>query len=498
MCKKTGVAMIPLMILRGVIMKRFVEGADRSQSTLLPECLDDWIDEENAVRAIDAFVDALDLANLGFDGVEPAGTGRPAFHPSVLLKLYIYGYLNRVQSSRRLEREAGRNLELLWLLGRLAPDHKTIANFRKDNGSALRQVCAQFVELCGRMGLLTKASVVIDGSKFKAVNNRDRNFTRAKVARRRAQLEESVARYLSQLDTIDRQEPSETLALKTERLKEKLVKLDEEMAKLAAMEKQMLASPDQQISLTDPDSRSMATSGRGSGVVGYNVQIAVDTEQHLIVTHEVTNVGNDTSHLAHMGMQTKAVLKTDALEVIADRGYFDGDEILACEQADITVTLPKPLRSGAKAQGRFGKQDFVYLPEQDVYRCPADERLIYRYTREQDGKNLRYYWTSACSKCPLKSQCTTGPERRVARWEHEHVVEAVQRRLDEHPEKMRVRRETVEHPFATLKERMGATHFLTKTLPKVAAEMALSILAYNLTRVMNIVGVKPLIAAIAA
>ena len=498
MCKKTGVAMIPLMILRGVIMKRFVEGADRSQSTLLPECLDDWIDEENAVRAIDAFVDALDLANLGFDGVEPAGTGRPAFHPSVLLKLYIYGYLNRVQSSRRLEREAGRNLELLWLLGRLAPDHKTIANFRKDNGSALRQVCAQFVELCGRMGLLTKASVVIDGSKFKAVNNRDRNFTRAKVARRRAQLEESVARYLSQLDTIDRQEPSETLALKTDRLKEKLVKLDEEMAKLAAMEKQMLASPDQQISLTDPDSRSMATSGRGSGVVGYNVQIAVDTEQHLIVTHEVTNVGNDTSHLAHMGMQTKAVLKTDALEVIADRGYFDGDEILACEQADITVTLPKPLRSGAKAQGRFGKQDFVYLPEQDVYRCPADERLIYRYTREQDGKNLRYYWTSACSKCPLKSQCTTGPERRVARWEHEHVVEAVQRRLDEHPEKMRVRRETVEHPFATLKERMGATHFLTKTLPKVAAEMALSILAYNLTRVMNIVGVKPLIAAIAA
>jgi transposase len=490
--------MIPLMILRGVIMKRFVDGADRSQSTLLPECLDDWIDEENAVRAIDAFVDALDLANLGFDGVEPAGTGRPAFHPSVLLKLYIYGYLNRVQSSRRLEREAGRNLELLWLLGRLAPDHKTIANFRKDNGSALRQVCAQFVELCGRMGLLTKASVVIDGSKFKAVNNRDRNFTRAKVARRRAQLEESVARYLSQLDTIDRQEPSETLALKTDRLKEKLVKLDEEMAKLAAMEKQMLASPDQQISLTDPDSRSMATSGRGSGVVGYNVQVAVDTEQHLIVTHEVTNVGNDTSHLAHMAMQTKAVLKTDALEVIADRGYFDGDEILACEQADITVTLPKPLRSGAKAQGRFGKQDFVYLPEQDVYRCPADERLIYRYTREQDGKNLRYYWTSACSKCPLMSQCTTGPERRVARWEHEHVVEAVQRRLDEHPEKMRVRRETVEHPFATLKERMGATHFLTKTLPKVAAEMALSILAYNLTRVMNIVGVKPLIAAIAA
>ena len=479
-------------------MKRFVAGVDRAQSTLLPECLDDFIDESNPVRVIDAFVDALDLAELGFDGVEPAATGRPSYHPTTLLRLYIYGYLNRVQSSRRLEREAGRNVEVMWLLGRLAPDHKTIADFRKDNGGAIRKVCARFVELCRKMGLLTTASVAIDGSKFKAVNNRDKNFTRAKIDRRRAQLEESIARYLSQLDTADLQDPSETLALKTERLKEKLAKLDQEMAKLAAIEKQMLASPDQQISLTDPDSRSMATSGRGSGVVGYNVQVAVDTEHHLIVTHEVTNVGNDTSQLAHMAKQTKAVLDTDKLEVVADRGYFNGDEILACEQADITVTLPKPLRSGAKAQGRFGKQDFVYLPEQDVYRCPADERLTYRYTREQDGKNLRYYWTSACSKCPLKSQCTTGPERRVARWEHEQVVEAVQRRLDANPQAMRQRRETVEHPFGTMKARMGATHFLTKTLPKVAAEMALSVLAYNLTRVMNIVGIVPLIAAIEA
>ena len=479
-------------------MKRFIAGADRGQATLLPECLDDFIDESNPVRVIDAFVDALDLGKLGFDGVVPEVTGRPSYHPSALLKLYIYGYLNRIQSSRRLEREAGRNLEVIWLLRRLTPDDKTIADFRKDNGPAIKKVCAQFVELCREMGLLTRASVAIDGSKFKAVNNRDRNFTRAKVERRRMQLEESVTRYLSQLDTADRQEPSAALAAKTERLKEKLARLEEEMAKLAAYEKQMLAAPDQQISLTDPDSRSLATSGRGSGVVGYNVQLAVDTEHHLIVTHEVTNVGNDTSHLARIGQQAKTTLEADKLEVIADRGYFNGDEILACEQANITVTLPKPLRSGAKAQGRFGKQDFVYLPEQDVYRSPAGERLIYRYTREQDGKNLRYYWTSACSKCPLKSQCATGPERRVARWEHEHVVEAVQRRLDANPQAMRQRRETVEHPFATLKERMGATHFLMKTLPKVATEMALSVLAYNLTRVMNIVGVKPLIAAMAA
>src|SRR2546427_1677576 len=297
-------------------MKRFVEGIDRGQSALFPECLEDWVDESNPVRVIDAFVDALDLRELGFDGVDPAATGRPSYHPSINLKLYIYGYLNRVQSSRRLEREAGRNVEVMWLLGRLAPDHKTIADFRKDNGLALRKVCARFVELCREMGLLATASVAIDGSKFKAVNNRDRNFTRAKVERRRAQLEESVARYLSQLDTADRQEPTEALAAKVTRLTEKLTKLKQEMGKLAVYEKQMLASPDQQISLTDPDSRSMPTSGRGSGIVGYNVQVAVDTEHHLIVTHEVTNSGSDRSQLAQIALQAKDVLHADHLDVV--------------------------------------------------------------------------------------------------------------------------------------------------------------------------------------
>ena len=303
-------------------MKRFIEGADRGQSTLFPECVEDWIGEDNPVRVIDVLVDGLDLAELGFGGVDPEATGRPSYHPSILLKLYIYGYLNQVQSSRRLEREAGRNVEVMWLLGRLAPDHKTIADFRKDNGLALRKVCARFVELCREMGLLATASVAIDGSKFKAVNNRDKNFTRAKVERRRAQLEESVARYLSQLDTADRQEPTEALAAKVTRLTEKLTKLKEEMGKLAVYERQMLASPDQQISLTDPDSRSMATSGRGSGVVGYNVQVAVDTEHHLIVTHEVTNSGSDRAQLANMAKQAKAVLETETLEAVADRGYF--------------------------------------------------------------------------------------------------------------------------------------------------------------------------------
>src|SRR6201747_248264 len=317
-------------------MKRFIEGEDRQQVTLLPECLDDYLGEDNPVRVVDVFVEELDLQALGFAGVEPAVTGRPSYHPSVLVKLYIYGYLNRGQSSRRLEREAGRNVEVMWLLGRLAPDHKTIADFRKNNGVGLRKVCARFVELCREMGLLATASVAIDGSKFKAVNNRDRNFTRAKVERRRTQLEESVARYLSQLDTAERQEPTEALAAKVTRLTEKLTKLKEEMGKLAVYEKEMRASPDQQISLTDPDSRSMATSGRGSGVVGYNVQVAVDTEHHLIVTHEVTNSGSDRAQLANMAKQAKAVLETETIEAVADRGYFSSLEILACHEAGIT------------------------------------------------------------------------------------------------------------------------------------------------------------------
>jgi len=477
-------------------MKRFVAEADRGQRTLLPECLDDFIDESNPVRVIDVFVDALDLTEMNFEGVEPAATGRPSYHPSVLLKLYIYGYLNRVQSSRRLEREASRNVEVMWLLGRLAPDHKTIADFRKDNILALRKVCARFVELCREMGLLTTASVAIDGSKFKAVNNRDKNFTRAKVERRRAQLEESVARYLSQLDTADRHEPTEALAAKVTRLHEKLAKVKEAMSKLVVYERQMLASPDQQISLTDPDSRSMATSGRGSGVVGYNVQVAVDTGHHLIIAHEVTNTGSDRAQLANMATQAKTVLGVDKLEVVADRGYYSGEEIKACDDAGIAVTLPKPATSGMEANGKFGKHDFVYLADEDVYRCPAGEALEYHSATVDAGRAISRYYTTACTNCSLKPRCTTARNRVISRWEHEHVMEAAQKRLDENPQAMRTRRETVEHPFGTLKMRMGATHFLTKTLPKVSAEMALSVLAYNLTRVMNIVGIKPLIAAI--
>src|ERR1700751_5492094 len=418
-------------------MKRFVEGVDRGQSTLFPECLDDWIDEDNPVRVIDVFVEELDLGALDFGGVDPKGTGRPSYQPSILLKLYVYGYLNRVQSSRRLEREAARNVEVMWLTGRRVPDHKTIADFRKDNGLAIRQVCSRFVVLCRTLGLFAEAGVAIDGSKFKAVNNRDKNFTRAKMQRRMAQIEESVARYLHQLDSADRQEPSLASTTKSTRLKEKIAKLKEEMQRLKALDVQMQATLDQQISLTDPDARSMATSGRGSGVVGYNVQVAVDTKHHLIVTHEVTNDGSDRAQLANIACQAKEVLGVDELEAVADRGYYSGEEILACHEAGITVTLPKPVTSGIEARGRFGKQDFVYLGDEDTYRCPAGEKLSYHYTNEENGLVLRRYWTSACHSCGIKRRCTTGKERRITRWEHEHVLEAVQKRLDKNPQAMR-------------------------------------------------------------
>jgi transposase len=282
-------------------MKRFVEGQDRRQSTLLPECLDDFITDDNPVRAVEVFIDELDLGALGFEGVVPETTGRPAYHPAVLLKIYVYGYLNRVQSSRRLEREAGRNIELMWLTGRLAPDFKTIADFRRDNGPAIRAVCTQFVALCRRLNMSTNAVVAIDGSKFKAVNNRDKNYTVAKVARRMEQVDASIARYLAALDRADR-EDSDLPEARVSRIRDKIAGLQRQMSSLKDMERQVALAPDQQVSLTDPDARSMATSGKGTGIVGYNVQTAVDAEHHLIVAHEVTNVGHDRTQLVPMGL----------------------------------------------------------------------------------------------------------------------------------------------------------------------------------------------------
>jgi transposase len=479
-------------------MKRFIQSTDRTQVTLFPEQLDDYVGDDNPVRVVDVFVEQLDLGSLGFARVVPLKTGRPAYHPAVLLKLYIYGYLNRIQSSRRLERESQRNLELIWLMGRLTPDFKTIANFRKDNGSAIRKVCSQFVMLCRQLNLFAEATVAIDGSKFKAVNNRDNNFTTNKIKRRREQIEASIERYLSALETADRQEQADFTAAKIQRLQEKIALLKAQMAKLDTLETELQKTPDKQLSLTDPDARSMATSGRGSGMVGYNVQTAVDTKHHLIVAHEVTNIGHDRSQLANMAKQAKAAMAVSELTAIADRGYFSSEEIRQCDESGITAFVPKCVTSGAKADGRFDKADFIYDAAKNEYQCPAGQALIWRSSRIEHGMNLHRYWSSACRQCALKAKCTPGTERRVSRWEHEEMLEAMQRRLDLAPDSMRIRRQTVEHPFGTLKAWMGATHFLTRQLKNVSTEMSLHVLAYNLKRVMNLMGTTALMEAMVA
>ena len=476
-------------------VKRFVQGESRTQSTLLPESLDDYVSDTNPVRVVDVFVDELDLGRLGFEGVDPAETGRPAYHPAVLLKIYIYGYLNRVQSSRRLEREAQRNVELMWLTGRLMPDFKTIANFRKDNGKAIRNVCRQFVVLCQQLGLFTDALVAIDGSKFKAVNNRDRNFTSAKLKRRMEEIESSINRYLTALDTADRQEPA-TAQARTERLNDKIAALKVQMQKLQEIEVQLNETPDKQISLTDPDARSMKT--RGTGIVGYNVQTAVDAKHHLIVAHEVTNDGLDRDQLTSMANQARDAIGTQELTAIADRGYFKSEEILACHDAGISVFVAKSDTSNATAHGRFAKGDFIYHAKRDEYRCPAGERLTRRCVTHDNGLLYHRYWSSNCISCRMKAQCTPGQERRVTRWEHEEILEAMQTRLDHAPEIMRIRRQTVEHPFGTIKSWMGATHFLTRTLHRVSTEMSLHVLAYNLKRVMKLLGIGALMEAMMA
>jgi transposase len=419
---------------------------------------------------------------------------KPAYHPAILLKIYIYGYLNRIQSSRRLEREAQRNVELMWLTGRLMPDFKTIANFRKDNSKGIRGVCRQFVVLCQQLGLFEENLIAIDGSKFKAVNNRDRNFTSAKLKRRMEEIESSINRYLTALDAADRKVPTASV-LDATRLEEKIAKLKTQMKELLVIEIQLNESPDKQVSLTDPDARSMKT--RGNGIVGYNVQTAVDTQHHLIVVHEVTNAGSDRDQLSSMAKQAREAMASETLSVLADRGYFKGEEILACHDANITAYVPKPMTSNAKAEGRFNKDAFVYDPTKNEYVCPAGEALIWRFSSVEKGMNMHCYWSSRCQSCALKPQCTPSTERRVRRWEHEAVLEEMQRRMNHAPDMMRVRKRTVEHPFGTLKQWMGSTHFLTRKLVGVSAEMSLNVLAYNMKRVMKIIGTEGLLKAMA-
>jgi transposase len=484
-------------VIEGLRMSRFIDEADRNQGTLLPERVEEYVSEENPVRVIDAFISELDLSKLGFAGTEPKATGRPGYHPSTMLKIYLYGYLNRIQSSRRLEQEARRNLELMWLVGRLAPDFKTLADFRADNAAAIKNVCREFIVLCRQWGLLTETTVAIDGSKFKAVNHRDRNFTSGKMKMRMALIEQSIAAYLTQLDRIDRQETRRT-SQHSQKLKDRIGALKQEMRRLRGLKVRMEASPDGQVSLVDPDARSMASQGKGTGTVGYNVQNAVETKNHLIVTHEVTNVGSDRHQLKRMADAAREALGTQKLTAIADRGYYSGEEIKACDDAGIVALVPKVLTSNSRAEGRFDKRDFVYIRKRDAYRCPAGEYAIRRFASIEKGMTIYKYWSSACPGCTLRDRCTTSQYRRIGRWEHEQVLDKMQARLDRDPTRMQVRRQTAEHPFGTIKSWMGATHFLCRTLPKVSAEMSLHVLAYNLKRVMRIMGTAGLVQALRA
>ena len=477
-------------------MSRFIEGSDRRQRLLLPDCIDDYVDEDSPVRVVDMFIDELNLGELGFEGA--AVTGRPGYHPTTMLKLYVYGYMNQVQSSRRLEREAGRNVELMWLTGKLAPDFKTIADFRRDHGSAIPAACRRFVLVCRNLGLLANGTVAVDGSRLRAVNARDRNFTPVTIRRRMEQVDASIQRYLGMLDTADRQE-DETAELRNARLTTRLDTLRRQMRDLEVMEQAVAAAPDRQISLTDPDARAMASAGTGTGLVGYNLQAAVDADTHIVVAHEVINLSHDRTSLASMGEQARQATGAETLTVLADRGYFSGPEVLACEEAGIVAICPKPLTSGAKAEGRFGKQDFVYQPNADSYRCPAGETMTRRFSSLEHGLTLHGYATPACrARCAVRTNCTAGVERRIKRWEHEKVIEAMQARLDRWPDAMRVRRRTVEHVFGTLKDWMGRSHFKTRTLRNVATEASLHVLAYNMKRAIALLGTRRLIAAMQA
>ncbi len=472
-------------------MKRFIEGENRFQSTLFPESLEDYIAEDNAIRIVDAFVNKLDLKELGFEGAEPSETGRPGYQPAVMLKIYIYGYLNRIHSSRRLERESHRNVELIWLTGRLMPCFKSIAAFRKDNRQAIRRVCLEFVGVCRELQLFSATLVAIDGSKFKAINSRDKNFTRKSVKLRIKKTKANIDRYLAKLDAVDKEEPEITEATATE-LKQKIASMEAKMDELKGYEAEVEAHPDKQVSVTDPDSRSMMKAGGGS-TVGYNVQTAVDSKHHLIAAHEVTNASSDRSQLSSMAGKASEALGAKDLMVLADPGYYKGEEIVECYESGITALVPKVDTSGKRGKGQYTRADFIYDAKKDEYVCPAKARMRYRFTTEDKGKKLRVYWTTQCGSCALKSQCTSSKERRIKRWEKEPILEKADVLLKKNPDAMRQRKRLVEHPYGTIKHWMGSTHFLMKRLPNVQAEMSLHVLAYNMRRAINILGTEKII-----
>jgi transposase/macrodomain Ter protein organizer (MatP/YcbG family) len=473
----------------------YIAGPDRTQAVLLPEVLDDYVGAENPVRFLDAFVAQLDLGALGFQRAVPAATGRPGYAPGDLLRLYLYGYLHRIRSSRRLEQETHRNVELMWLLRRLTPDFKTIADFRRDHARALKGVCREFILLCRQLDLFGGELLAIDGSKFRAVNARERSYTPARLTKLQRDIDRTIARYLRELERQDTAEAG-TEAPSAVALQEKIATLQQRRDRYDTLRQELAASGETALSLTDADSRPMMSGGRIE--VCYNVQTAVDAKHKLIVAEDVTNAAGDRDQLSPMATAAQGVLPGAAPVVVADQGYYHGAEIKACLEAGLTPLVPRPLTSANEARGLFTKDDFVYNADVDAYRCPAGELLTYRSTTLELGRTIKNYRTSACGRCALKPRCTRNKDgRKITRWVNEHLLEAMEARLRRDRAVFARRKELAEHPFGTMKRGMDQGYFLLKGLGKVRGEFSLTVLAYNLKRVLNIVGVPRLLEALA-
>jgi transposase len=477
----------------------YIAGSDRGEVLLLPEVLDDYITPENPVRFIDAFVVQLDLSKAGFSNAQLNETGRPPYDPGDLLRLYLYGYLNRVRSSRGLEREATRNLELIWLLRKLRPDFKTIADFRRDNGQAIKSVGRQFILLCRKLELFGGELVAIDSTKIKAQNSKGRNYSEAKLKALLAEIENKVSAYLKELDQADAQEAQSSAdseqRLSVEELKEKIAQLKERKKELENLAQDLEKSGGRQVSLTDPDSRAMSM-GRGS-TVGYNVQTAVDAKHSLIVDTQVTNTTSDLGALGTMAIKAQESLEAKKLSVVADKGYYNGKEVLACDAIGVSAYVAKPLTSANTARGLYGKESFKYDARKNCYICLADQKLTYRFATNEKGRAIYYYRASGCKSCPLKPKCTRNKENRtITRLAAEEVQERMAERVARNPQIMRRRKAIIEHCFGTIKRSLGYDYFLCRGLRNVATEINLTVLAYNLKRACNLVGVKNLIAAL--
>jgi transposase len=469
-------------------------GLDRSQTLLFPERLEDYVGAENPVRFLDAFVGSLDLHALGFAKAQCAATGCPPYDPAALLKLYLYGYLHRIRSSRLLEAECHRNVEVIWLLGKLAPDFKTIADFRKDNLKPLRGVNRQFTVLCRKLELFGGQLLAVDGSKFQAVNARDQNFNAAKLQDLIERADARLAEYLEQLDATDAAEPGGPALTKNE-LAAKIAALQEKQEWHKELLAQLQDGEDKQVSVTDPDTRKMPTAH--GMLVGYNAQVAVDAKHKLIAAEDVTNEVTDYKQLANVALEAKANLEVKQAEVVADAGYYNAAEVSRCVEAGLTPLIPKADTSANSARGLYGKSRFRYDEKPDVYVCPAGAELTHRFNTYELGRELRYYQASGCKGCALKKQCTRNKSnRRITREENEGLMEAMATRMRAQPEKFKLRKTLAEHPFGTIKRWFGYTHFLLKGLVKVRTEWSLTTLAYNLKRVLNLVSFEKLMAAV--